>query len=402
MEMVFLHQVRVGPEIAYFIRRCDTFGFINSLPIGAISAVVTMFVVKIPDDAKKSQQSLWTRIKQLDLIGSAILIAAVVCILLAMQWGGSAYHWYNPRIVGLMGGFTCLSVIFILTQIRLGERATLPPRLITQRTVAASLCFMFLFSACYFVLTFFLPLYFQSVNGVSATKSGIRILPLLLATVLSSVVSGGLITAAGYYTPFLLGGAVLFCIGAGLLSTCTVSTHFAKLLGYQILIGIGGGFAFQIPIVAVQAVLPLGDVAIGTACVMFFQALGGALSVSIGQTVFKNGLIRGTRKFAPQVDPYALLMAGATEIRSVLARLGLVDQLPGTLQAYMVGLTDCFRVVIVFAVAAVVTACFFEWRSVKVEEVKRSPARQDRQAWMDLCDNCQSLYVIDIKRDDIP
>ena len=343
----------------------------NSLPIGAISIVVVILLLKIPGQTTSAGKPLFARIQELDLLGASILVPAVVCLLLALQWGGSTYPWKNSRIIGLFVGFGALTLIFIYTQVKLGDRATLPPRILSQRTVAASVCFMLMFGAAFFTLIFYLPLYFQSVKNVSATKSGIDILPLLLSTVLSSIVAGGLITVFGYYTPFIISGTVLFCIGTGLISTYTTTTSFGKWFGFQILAGTGVGVGFQTPLLAVQTVLSLEDVAIGTACVMFFQSLGGALFIAVAQTVFQNGIIRGTREFAPALDPYILLKAGATEIRDVLARMGMQDQLEGALKAYMVGLTATFRVTVACTAAAVVAACFVEWRSVKEEEVKR-------------------------------
>jgi len=272
----------------------------------------------------------------------------------------------------LFVGFGCLVVIFTITQFRLGDRATLPPRILAQRTVAAAVCFAIMFGAAFFVLVFYLPLYFQSIKGASATKSGIQVLPLLLSTVLSSVITGGLITVFGYYTPFLIGCTILFAIGAGLVSTYTVDMPFSKWFGYQVLTGAGVGVGFQVPILAVQTVLPLEDVPVGTACVVFFQSLGGSLFVSVGQTVFQNGIVRGTRIFVPELDSQILLNAGATEIRSVLGDIGMLDKLPAVLDAYMVGLVASYRVAVGCASAAVLPALFFEWRSVKGKEAKKN------------------------------
>jgi len=352
--------------------KAETDGYcLFSLPIGAISIAVIIFVLSIPRQSETSGQSLLTRIRELDLLGASILVPAVVCLLLALQWGGSTYPWKNSRIIGLFVGFGCLIVIFIITQIRLGDRATLPPRILSQRTVMAACCFAVMFGAAFFVLVFYLPLYFQSIKGVSATKSGIDVLPLLLATVISSVVAGVLITVVGYYTPFVIAGTILFSIGAGLISTYTIDMSFGKWFGYQVLTGAGVGVGFQIPIISVQTVLPLEDVPVGTACVIFFQSLGGALFVSVAQTVFQNGIIRGTHTFVPDLDPQILLKAGATEIRKVLEKVGMLDALPAVLKAYMVGLIDSFRVTVGCAAAAVVAALFFEWKSVKDDEVKR-------------------------------
>jgi len=362
--VVFLRQVRSLP-----ITTTGAYYPLCSLPIGAVSAALIVFLLKIPGQPTSSK-SMLARIRELDLFGAAILIPSVVCLLLALQWGGSTYPWNSSIIISLFTGFGALILIFTYTQVKLGDRATLPPRILAQRTVAASLCYMVMFGAAFFSLIIYLPLYFQSVKGASAMKSGIDILPLLLATVMSSNIFGGLITAVGYYTPFIIFATTLFCIGSGLVSTYTTTMSFGRWFGFQILAGAGVGVGFQTPLLAVQTVLPLEDVAIGTACAMFFQSLGGAVFIAVSQTVFQNGVIRGTRKFAPALDPDVLLKGGATEIREKLAKIGMQDQLPGALQAYMTGLTATFRVTVACTAAAVVAACFIEWRSIKEEKVK--------------------------------
>jgi hypothetical protein len=350
---------------------------ISSLPIGAFSALVIILWLRIPRLSDSNEQSIIERIQQLDLIGASIVIPAIVCLLLALQWGGSMYPWNDSRIIGLFVGFGCLSGVFVFTQIKLGERATVPPRILTQRTVLASTTYVFLFGAGFFVLLFYLPLYFQGIKGVSATRSGIDILPLSLATVLSSMVVGSLITVVGYYTPFLIGGTVLYAIGAGLISTYSVDISFGKWFGYQVLAGLGAGVGFQIPILAVQAVLPMDDVSIGTSLVIFFRTLGSAVFVSVGESVFTNGVQRGIRIHAPWLDPKILLEAGATQIRTLLEKMGKSDQLDEVLMGYMVGLVDSYRVPIACTVAAVIAACFLEWRSVKEKVTDRGSEEDD-------------------------
>ena len=314
---------------------------------------------------EKKDFSLLEKIKQLDLLGSAILIPGVTSLLLALQWGGSLYTWYDPRILALLLGFACSAGLFVLSQIDRGELATIPPRIARQRTVAACFVYSCFLLGAMFTLTYFLPLYFQTINGASATKSGLQTLPRLISSVIATIAGGAIISLTGLYIPSLYLGSALTCIGCGLLTTLSVHTPFSRVLGYQIIIGVGSGVVLQIPIVAVQAVLPLEDVSIGTAGVMFTQAIGGAVFVSVGQSLFANGMVRGMRVHAPRVDPYALLTAGATEIRSVLARLGLEAELSGVLEAYMVGLRDCFRVILACSVLAFVASLAFEWRSVE-------------------------------------
>jgi hypothetical protein len=98
---------------------------------------------------------------------------------------------------------------------------------------------------------------------------------------------------------------------------------------------------------------------------MFFQTLGGALFIAVGQAVFQNGLITGVIKNAPSVGPEVIVGAGATEMRHVLTQLGQLDQLDGVIKAYMSGLRDAYRVSLAIAVVAFVASLFLEWKSVK-------------------------------------
>lgn len=312
------------------------------------------------------------RISDLDLIGASILVPAIVCVLLALEWGGSTYPWNNSRIIGLFVAFGCLALLFIYSQIKLGDRATLPIRILSQRTVAATSCFSALFGGAFFVLIFYLPLYFQSIQGVSATKSGISIIPLILSNVIASIVVGGLITVIGYYTPFIIVGSIALAVGAGLISTLDVDSSFSKWFGYQVLTGIGAGMSLQVSLLGVQTVLDIEDVPIGSACIIFFQTLGGALFVAVAQTVFQNGVVRAAKELVPDIDPQLVLSTGATELREVLTKIGKQDELPEVLKTYMAGLKDAFRVSVGLASAAVLTSVFVEWKSIKSEQARRN------------------------------
>ncbi|EIT74774.1 hypothetical protein AFCA_006656 [Aspergillus flavus] len=339
--------------------------FYINLPIGGLSIAVIIFILRVPKKSELSGTPVLDRIKQLDLIGASLLIPAIVCLLLALQWGGNKYPWNSSRVIGLFVGFGLMIIIFTFSQIKLGDRATLPPGILKRRSVLSATMFALFFGGAFFLLVYYVPIFFQSVKGSSAMKSGIQLLPLMLATVISSVLVGAFVTAAGYYTPFLIGSTAIAAIGTGLITTYSVDISTGKWIGYQILVGAGVGAGFQIPMTAVQTVLPPEDIPVGTAAVMFFQTLGGALFIAVGQSVFQNGLIDGIREFAPTVDPRAIVGAGATEMRHVLAALGQLDQLDAVIRAYMSGLRDAYRVSLALALVALVASCFLEWKSVK-------------------------------------
>ena len=203
------------------------------------------FFLKSPERLENNK-SFKERVKGLDYYGAAFLIPAVVCLLLALQWGGTTYPLNDSKIIGLFCGFGAIVPIFVFIQIRLKERATIPVRLFLRRTVFFSSMFSFFVGSSFLIVVFYLPIYFQAVKDSSATKSGIEILPLLLSVVIASLTGGVLVTVLGYFTPFMIGGMALFTIGCGLLSTLAVDTPFGNWFGYQVLAGAGLGVCLQV------------------------------------------------------------------------------------------------------------------------------------------------------------
>lgn len=327
--------------------------------------MVIQLYLAISRENNPEKLTILQRILKLDLIGMSILIPAVICLLLALQWGGSAYPWKSAHIIGLFVGAVGLGIIFAYSQIKLDAKGTLPPRLFRNRNIAFAMSFAFFFGAGFFAIIYYLAIYFQSVKGSSATKAGIQLLPFLISTVVSSILTGVLITAIGYYVPVMMASMALFAIGGGLITTFSLTTTTGQWFGYQVLAGSGVGVGFQGSILVVQTVLPLVDVPVGTACISFFQQLGGALLIAVAQSLFQNGLLSGIQKYEPGLDAQVFLHSGATEIRSILKSMHREDALEGILQAYVDGLTNTYWITTACAIAAFFSACGLQWKSVK-------------------------------------
>lgn len=167
---------------------------------------------------------------------------------------------------------------------------------------------------------YYLPFYFQAVKGTTAEGSGVRILPYLISVFTTAVVAGTLITTFGYYVPFMSLGALILTAGCTLIQTLRLQSTEAQWFGYQVLTGIGFGTAFQIPYSAVQVVLSPDDLPIGNALIVFFQALGGALAVSIGQNVLSNVLLKQLKQL-PQLNASSVIAAGATNLSTSIASI---------------------------------------------------------------------------------
>ncbi|KAI5838933.1 major facilitator superfamily domain-containing protein [Morchella snyderi] len=344
--------------------------FYINLPIGAVVMIAIIVFFTPPNRVKADKLTGMEKLKELDLAGTAVLLPGIVCLLLALQWGGSKYQWSNPKIIGLLVTAGVLLAAFVGVQAWRGEKATIPPRILRQRSILSSCIVSFSIGSCFMLLVFYLPIWFQAIKGVTATQSGIRNLPLILGVTICSILSGVGTTVFGYYTPFMYVGAVMSAVGAGLLTTFEVDTASPMWIGYQVLCGAGIGLVMQQPMIAAQTVLKLEDVPTGTSCVIFFQTLGGALFISVGQNVFTSKLIEGLTASMPDFDPAIVLSTGATSLQSMFSP----DQLPMILQAYNDALTQCFYPSVAMACLGFLGSLGMEWVSVKGKKIEMGMA----------------------------
>lgn len=341
--------------------------FYINLPIGAVTIVVIGFFFPDPQRERPTEVTWAKTIMQFDPYGTAVFMPAIVCLLLALQWGGTTYEWNNWRIIFLFVLFGVLITAFIFIQFKMQDEGTVPPRIIKKRSVWAAAIFSFSLGAAFMGSVYYLPIWFQAVKGATAVKSGIMNLPMLLSTVILSVVAGGLVSALGYYTPFMILCSVISSIGYGLLTTFQPDTASGKWIGYQILVGAGLGMGLQQSLMAVQTVLEMKDVSIGTALMVFMQTLGGALFVSIAQNVFANKLVQYVGELAPGFgNAEDILLLGATSVQKTVDK----SILPGVTLAYNNALTDVFMVFVAMAVVSIFGALLVEWKSVKGKNVE--------------------------------
>ncbi|KAJ7059774.1 putative MFS multidrug transporter [Mycena amicta] len=348
--------------------------FYINLPVGGVALFVMVFLFKMPQTADLEQEPpkvhLVDRLHQFDPLGTIVFIPAIVSVLLALQWGGSKYAWNDRRIIALFVVFGVLIIAFVAIQIWKKDDATVPPRVFKARSIWSGALFAFCLGAAYFILVFYLPIWFQAIKGVSAVRSGIDNIPMILSVVVGSLLSGALVTLIGVYTVFLLISSVLMSVGAGLLSTFTTHTSSSHWIAYQVIFGLGVGLGLQQPVIAAQTVLPLADVPVGTTIVMWAQTMGGALFISAAQNVFTNRLVDGIVEHVPDVSPGSVAQAGATSLA------GTID--PGSLSAvldvYNHALMGAFQIAIAMSAISIVGALFVEWKSIKGRQVEMATA----------------------------
>ncbi|KFY44979.1 hypothetical protein V494_01232 [Pseudogymnoascus sp. VKM F-4513 (FW-928)] len=342
--------------------------FYLNLPIGAVTIIVTILILHLPNQKLDEQASGWfARIKQLDPIGNLIFLPGVVCLILALQWGGAQYSWDNGRIIALLVLCGVLCVAFIGVQIWKKDNAMVPPRLVKQRSIAAAMWCSFFNGAGMMVVMYYLPIWFQAIKGVSALNSGIMLLPMILSTVVASLASGVMVAKLGYYTPFFILSSIITTIGAGLFTTFTPSTGHSKWIGYQVLYGIGLGFAIQQPLNVVQTVLGRADISTGTAIVTFVRFLGPAIFLPVAQNIFLSQLISKLGNI-PGINSKAVLDGGATDIKN----LATGDNLDRLVSDYNDSIISVFYIVVATSGITIFGSVLVEWRSLKARAAEQA------------------------------
>ncbi|KAL8905377.1 MAG: hypothetical protein Q9171_006688 [Xanthocarpia ochracea] len=329
----------VGPLLGGILAEKATWRwcFWINLPIGGLAAAILLFTYK-PPKAATPQPATWKEtLLQMDPLGTILITAAVICYILALQWGGSTKPWSDSTVIGTLIGFGLLLIAFIANEIWMDERALLIPRIFKMRRVWTTNAYVFFLSGGFFVLIYYLPIYFQSVKGDNPLMSGVHNLPIIVGCLLC-VVSGIIVSATGHWAPYMVVGSAIATVGCGLCYTFNIGTNSSHWIGYQALAGIGIGLGMQIPVMACQAIVGVADISTISAVTLFFQIIGGSFAVSAAQAAFVNTLIRRLPVTAPGVQPGAVLRAGATELRKTFPP----EQIGGILEAYVSGLRVVF------------------------------------------------------------
>ncbi|KAF1999368.1 efflux pump protein [Amniculicola lignicola CBS 123094] len=341
--------------------------FIN-LPIGGLVGLL-LFFVDIPDLTAKEPFTLALLrkvIPELDLIGFTLFAPTMIMFLLALQFGGGNTHaWDSATVIGLFCGAGALAIVFIIWELRVGERAMIPAHIVRRRIVWASSGHGAFLMANIFVASYFLPIYFQAVRGAGPSMSGVYTLPSICGSLLFGVTTGVLMPKFGFYLPWAVASGVVISIGSGLTATFSPTTSTAKWVIYQIIMGVGRGFGTQISIIAIQNALLPSQIPVGIAFAVFVQFLAGAISIVIATAIFTQSLVDGIAEYAPSVSTEAALAAGggAKAVRDLVPGGGA--ELAGLFKAYAISIDRVFYMLAAFGVVMIFFAFGTGWVDIR-------------------------------------
>ncbi|MEU5157965.1 DHA2 family efflux MFS transporter permease subunit, partial [Glycomyces sp. NPDC021274] len=252
--------------------------FYINLPLGAIALIMVTAVLHLPK--KRSQ----TRI---DYAGAALLTIGITSLVLLTTWGGTEYDWLSKQIVGLGILAVVALVAFVLVERKVSD-PVIPLRIFRNANFSLVTVVGFLVGFVMFGAMTFLPLFQQTVQGASATNSGLLLLPMLLAMMVVSLIAGRVTTQSGRYKIFVTGGGALITIGLGLLALMDVGTTRLTSGLYMAVLGAGMGFLMQTTMLIAQNSVEMKDMGVGSSSATLFRTIGGSFGVAIMGAVFTN------------------------------------------------------------------------------------------------------------------
>ncbi|MET9257990.1 MDR family MFS transporter [Streptomyces sp. NPDC048182] len=252
--------------------------FYINLPLGAVALALVTAVLHLP---KKQSDS------RIDYLGAVLLAVGITAIVLVTTWGGTEYAWSSARIMELIGIGVAALVGFVWWQTRAAE-PIVPLHIFRSRNFTLMAVIGFIVGFVMFGATLFLPLYQQAVQGASATNSGLLLLPMLGAMLVTSMVAGRITTSTGKYKVFPVAGGVLMAIGLYLLSLMDTDTSRFTSGLYMAVVGLGMGCLMQITMLVAQNSVEMKDMGVASSSTTLLRTLGASFGVAIMGALFNN------------------------------------------------------------------------------------------------------------------
>lgn len=254
--------------------------FFVTLPIGLLALVFIVKFLHIPHVPRRAK---------IDYPGIATLTLGLTSLLLAVSLGGSSWAWGSTESLGLFA-LAALSLSAFIAIERRAVEPVLPLRLFRIRTITLSLIAAFGIAIVMFGAIIYIPVYAQGVVGVSATNSGLILMPLMLGTLSMGIITGLLVTRTGQYLPFMLTGIAIMFVGTLMLTRLDHHATGTQLTLAMVVVGVGLGMAMQQFTLVVQNAVTRSDMGVATSSTQFFRNVGSTVGIAIYGAVMAGGL----------------------------------------------------------------------------------------------------------------
>jgi EmrB/QacA subfamily drug resistance transporter len=254
--------------------------FYINLPVGIVALAVIATVLHIP---RKSARHV------IDYLGTFLIAAVATCLILVASLGGTTWGWGSAQTIGLVVLGVVLAVAFVTVERRAAE-PVLPLKLFRIRTFTLSAVISFIVGFAMFGAMTYLPTFLQVVQRVSPTLSGVHMLPMVFGLLLSSTVSGQIVSRTGRWKVFPIAGTGITAIGLLLLHQLDENSSTGEMSSYFFIFGLGLGLVMQVLVLIVQNAVSYEDLGVATSGATFFRSIGASFGVAIFGTVFASRL----------------------------------------------------------------------------------------------------------------
>ncbi|TXS42467.1 MDR family MFS transporter [Streptomyces sp. OR43] len=321
--------------------------FYINLPIGVVALVVIAAVLHIP--VRRTKHTI-------DYLGTFLIASVATCLVLVASLGGTTWAWGSAKIIGLAVLSVVLLVAFVFVERRAAE-PVLPLKLFRIRTFSLVAVISFVVGFAMFGAMTYLPTFLQVVHGITPTMSGVHMLPMVFGLLITSTVSGQIVSRTGRWKVFPVLGTGITAVGLLLLHRLTESSSTWEMSIYFFVFGAGLGLVMQVLVLVVQNAVSYQDLGVATSGATFFRSIGASFGVAIFGTIFTNRL---TDKLGSALAGRPLPPGVSSE--GLAADPRAIGQLPPTLQqpvlnAYSTSITDVF----LYAAPVVLIAFLFAW-----------------------------------------
>jgi EmrB/QacA subfamily drug resistance transporter len=246
--------------------------FFIGLPVAALAFGVLQAKLHLP--VVRRQVSI-------DYLGATLIVAGVSILLIWVSLAGQQFEWASTTTALLVGSGLLVIAAALYVEARVAAEPVIPLRLFSDRTTALATIASVLIGLAMFGSTVYLSQYFQLARGMSPTEAGLMSIAMVGGLLLSSIVSGRIITATGFWKRWLVGGMVLVVVGLLLLSTIDDTTSLVRVGGSMAVLGVGLGATMQNLVLAVQNNTAQSDMGAASSVVAFFRSMGGSIGVSV-------------------------------------------------------------------------------------------------------------------------